>query len=138
MSSCKGEQSSFCDPLHARAKELGVQYSSKVAFVALSEPEPGNTQLRNMMTSITLCHGSLDSPNPRGEYLLTNGQMCVNFAETFWGFREPQTTPGASTLPLYEWNSGSTVVLSLNKETAPAPGFLLKSASPLMHVLPPG
>jgi hypothetical protein len=138
VSSCKGEQGTFCDPLQARAKELGVQYSGKAAFVALSEPEAGNTQLRNMMTSITLCHGSLDSPNPGGEYLLTTGQMCVKFPETFWGFREPQTTPGASTMPLYHWSNGSTVLLTLSKDAAPAPGFQLRSASPILHVLPPG
>lgn len=137
VSSCKGEQSSFCDPLQTRARELGVQFSGKAAFVALSEPEAGNTQLRNIMTSITLCHGSLDSPNPGGEYLLTTGQMCVKFPETFWGFREPQTTPGASTQPLYQWSKGSTVVLNLSNVTAPAPGFLLKSPTPLMHVLAP-
>jgi hypothetical protein len=136
-SSCKGESSPACDAFQARANELGIKYSGKVAFVAFGAPEAGNTQLSNLMTSITLCHGSLDSPNPGGEYVLTAGLSCVKFSETLWGFREPQTTPGASTMPLYQWSNGSSILFNLSKDTTPAPGFLLKSATPILHVLPP-
>lgn len=138
VSSCKGVPSSFCDPLHARAAALGIQYSGRTAFVALQEPEAGNTQLRSIMSSITICHGSLDSPNPGGEYLLSQGLSCVKYSETFWGFRERQATPSTATVPLYQWNSGPSVVLSLDKSLPPAPGFQLNSVTPILYVLPPG
>lgn len=125
-----------CDHLKTHATPKGFRALGSVAFRSFQADADVVTDSPSAFTKVSICHDSV--PTAGIEKIVEPGNAlqtsaCASVYDTFVGL----VSPLKGTVPVYRWQKGSAVILTLSASDEPAAGYTT-SPQPVFYALPPG